>query len=161
MFVRAAWERINIPKQDWEPRLIEVRKTDHHARTGAVIGLTSPGTDGRLGLRGLPSELQPRNRDTPDNLADEASPALALPRPEVLQGQSVRNFYMLKSDIARHGVAPGCPSVFVRVQRSQEAVEADDECRMSTFMDKNAPRRPAPEIAGGGGAAPVVALPTV
>ena len=31
-------------------------------------------------------------------------------------------------------------------QRIMEAVEADDEGRMKMFLDKNAPRRPAPEI---------------
>ena len=43
MFVREARERIDRPKQDCEPRLIEVRYVGHHARTGAVIGLTPAG----------------------------------------------------------------------------------------------------------------------
>ena len=48
-------------------------------------------------------------------------------------------------------------------QRITEAVEADDEGKMRTFLDKNAARRPgpAPKIAGGGGAAPAVAAPTM
>ena len=37
----AKQERINRPKQDCEPRLVEVRYVVHHARTGAVMGLTS------------------------------------------------------------------------------------------------------------------------
>ena len=35
-------------------------------------------------------------------------------------------------------------------QRIMEALEAIDEGIMRTFLDKNAPRRPEPEIAGGG-----------
>ena len=47
------------------------------------------------------------------------------------------------------------------MQRVMEAVEADDEGRTRRSLDKKVPRRPAPDIAGGGGAAPVVAAPTV
>ena len=31
-------------KRDWEPRLIEARYLGQHARTGAVIGITTDGT---------------------------------------------------------------------------------------------------------------------
>ena len=41
-------------KRDWEPRLIEARCLGQHARTGAMIGITTDGiVCGRLG-RGLP-----------------------------------------------------------------------------------------------------------
>ena len=44
-------------------------------------------------------------------------------------------------------------------QVNMEAVEADDVGRKRTFLDKNVPRRPAPEMAGRGGAALAVAAP--
>ena len=101
----------------------------------------------------------------PDNLADEAARALTLPRPEVLQGHSVRNCSVLKLDNAKHGATLGCKacSFVSRGAKSSvrsdecrqgvmEAFEADDEGRVRTFLDTNASRRPAPEIPGGGGA---------
>ena len=42
VFMREARARINRPKQDWEPPLVEIRYADRHARTGPVIGLTLP-----------------------------------------------------------------------------------------------------------------------
>ena len=91
----------------------------------------------------------------PDNLADEAAPALTLPRPDFFQEPAKRNFYVLESDNT------WLQSVFVCVGRSRigvrhsdecrqiimEAVEADDESKVRTFLDKNAPRRPAPQNA--------------
>ena len=44
----------------------------------------------------------------PDSLADEAAPASPFPRPEVVQGQRVHNFHVLKSHIAKHGATLGC-----------------------------------------------------
>ena len=87
--------------------------------------------------------------------------------------QFVRNFYVFKPDIARHGVTLGCKECSFmfsgakssvrrsdeRRQRIMEAREADEEGRMRTFLDKNVSRRPAPEIAGGGGAALAVVAP--
>ena len=90
MFVHETRGRIHKPKQDWEPRPAAVRSAGHHAGTGAVIGLTLAGVkvgscprrfskntrwskDGLLELRGFPIDLQPRNRDMPDSLADEAA----------------------------------------------------------------------------------------
>ena len=43
VFAREARARINRPKQHWEPPLVEVKYADRHARTGPVVGLTSPG----------------------------------------------------------------------------------------------------------------------
>ena len=92
VFAREARARIR-PKQDWEPPLVEVRYADRHARTGLVIGVTSPGvvigscpkrppdstrwnTD--VLLRGLLWKLPLRSRDRPENLAEGAAPALPL-----------------------------------------------------------------------------------
>ena len=79
----------------------------------------------------------------------------------------------LRSHIAKHGATlrcKGCSFVSRGAklsgrhsdecrQRIMEAV-ADDEGRMRTFLDKNAPRTPAPVIAGGVGAAPAIAAPS-
>ena len=86
-----------------------------HARTGAVMGLTSAGdkvgygprrfqedtrwsSDGWYELRGLPWELQQKNRVHAGfcpvvrfNLADDGAPVLAPPHRQFFQGQSVRN----------------------------------------------------------------------
>ena len=32
--------RINVPKRDWEPRLVPVRYVGHRAHTGSIVGLT-------------------------------------------------------------------------------------------------------------------------
>ena len=39
---------------------------------------------------------------------DEAAVALALPRAEVVQGKTVRNFHVHKSDSTNHGATLGC-----------------------------------------------------
>ena len=116
------------------------------------------GTDVWLELRGMPWDLQPKNRDVPGNFADEAAPTLELPRPEVVQGQAVSNFHALKSDTAKHGTTLGCKGCSF-VCRS---VRHSDECRlgiMEAEEDNRCPIRPAPEVAAGGGAAPSVAAP--
>ena len=70
-----------------------------------------------------------------------------------LQGQAVRNFHVLRSDIAKRGAAHSCKarsfvsrgsSSSVRHsdecrQRIMETVATDNECRTRTFLDKNAP----------------------
>ena len=52
-FMKEAKERASgAVKRDWEPRLIEARYLGQHARTGAMIGVTTDGIDcGRLGRR--------------------------------------------------------------------------------------------------------------
>ena len=84
----------------------------HHAQTGAVIGLTSGGVKvgscpkrcplntrwsvaGRLEVRGLLWELQPRNRDVTVSLTQQ--------RLAVTQSGQHVTFYVLKSDTAKHG----------------------------------------------------------
>ena len=110
-----------------------------------------------------------------DNLADEAAPALAFPRAENVHGQAQRDFHVLKSDSAKHGATLGCKACsFVSrgakssvrhsdecMQEIMEEVEADDEGTMRRFLDKNALRCPAPEVAGRGGAAQAVAASAV
>ena len=103
----------------------------------------------------------------PDSLADEAAPASAFPRPEVVQGQRARNFHVLKSHIAKHGATLGCKACsFVRhgtkaATETWKQVASDDDGRIRRFLDNNAPERPVPEVARIGGAAPAVAVPTV
>ena len=111
----------------------------------------------------------------PDDLAEEGETALAFTRPQAVQGQAERNFYVLKSDIAKHGAAFGgnmCSVVFRGPQSSvrhsdkcthriMEEVGTDDEGIMRrTLLDRHAPKRPAQEFAGGGCAAPAVAAPS-
>ena len=50
-FMKEAKERASgAVKRDWEPRLIEARYLGQHARTGAMIGITTNGiVCGRLG----------------------------------------------------------------------------------------------------------------
>ena len=182
MFVREVMYRINRPRRDWEPRVIEVRSLGHYARTRAVIGLISAGVgnfpgrfpedtmwsmDGSCELRGLPWELQPNTRDMPNILADVMAPPL---RPKHVQGQSIRNFYVLNSGIAMYVTTPDCRActcvssgVKLSTQQSdkcrqkivKEAQEYDED-RLRAFLGTYVPSRPAPVLTGGGSAEPAV-----
>ena len=75
---------INRPKQDWEPRLVEVRHAGHHAQTGAVMGLSFEGVK----VANCPKRFP--------KLADEA-PTRALPRLDAAKTPS-RKSYAVKAD---------------------------------------------------------------
>ncbi|CAE7246360.1 HCN2, partial [Symbiodinium microadriaticum] len=80
VMIKEAYDRSSGPKRDWQARMIPGRYVGHHARTGAVMGLTSEGVKFGTGvsrlaaserwsterleeLRGLPWDLQPRLRE--------------------------------------------------------------------------------------------------
>ena len=82
VFIKEAKERGGVAKKDWEPRLLEARFVGQHARTGAILGLTSQGVIfGRLGrrvpeeerwilegwdvLKGVPWDMNPTGRAQP------------------------------------------------------------------------------------------------
>ena len=82
LFIKEAKERGTAAKKDWEARLLEARFVGQHARTGAIMGLTSEGIIyGRLGrrvpeeerwtlegwenLKGVPWNLNPTGREQP------------------------------------------------------------------------------------------------
>ena len=181
MLVREAREKNQQTETCWEPRLIEVRHAGHQARTGAVIGRlqqaskvgscpkrenTKWSTDGWLEMKGLPWELQgtyqtisrtkqrhrwqyrdqKSHRDNP--LASFTCSIRTLASTaQRLVAKRVRFVFRGAKSSVRH--SDECR------QRVMEAVEADGEGRMRTFLDKNAPRRTAPDIVGGGcGGAP-------
>ena len=150
--MREARARINRPKQDWEPPLVEIRYADRHARTGPVIGLTLPevvigscperraestkwNTDVWLEFRGLLWKLPPRNRDMPENLPEGAAPALPLQRLQVSKKSAAPNFYVLGLDTAKCSTTPVCTvSTFVSRGFSRRfGVQHSDECRLRTM----------------------------
>ena len=132
-------EEESTPKQDWnhDPLQSDPR---------AVIGLTLAGVkvgscpkrfpentmwskDRWHELRGFQFELELRNRDMPDSLADEAAPSLALQRPEVFRGQAAPNFHVIKSDTAKNGATPGCKACSFVSRGATSSVRLSDECR--------------------------------
>ena len=185
MLVREAVESINRPRQDWEPRVVEVGFAGH--RTGAVVGLTSAGVkvgkcprrfpeDTRWSagpwkeLRGLLWEFQPKHRNMPDNLADEAALVLA-PPPDKEVCKDIRYVTFTFLDQALRSTGPHLVAERVRLfpeessrastphsdecrQRIMEAVEEDGEDRMRAFLDRHVQRRLAPVLTGGGSAEP-------
>ena len=126
-FMKEAKERASgAVKRDWEPRLIEARCLGQHARTGAMIGITTDGiVCGRLGrrlpeaerwdqtgwqdLKGVPWDLRPTG----------------VPEPEV--------------DVEAQ---PGAAEAERRERRWQKATR---EIRTSQAERRNAPRRSARE----------------
>ena len=131
-------------------------------------------SDGWYELRGLPWELQHKNRDMRDNLADDGAPVLAPPHRQTIVYKDIqRATPVRRSDISKYGTAPGCRAcTFVfrevksrtshsdeRRQGIMEAVEEEDEDRMRAFLDRNVPRRTAAVVIGGGSAEPAVVEP--
>ena len=114
-----------------------------------------------------------KNRNTPDNLSDEAAFVLAAPNKQrIVPGQSVRNFAC--SDETLRSTETHQVAEHVRFSLRSEleytthttndrgswgAVEKDDEDRMRAFLDRHVPRRPAPVLTGGGSAEPAVVEP--
>ena len=111
-----------------------------------IIGLTSAGvrvgscpkrvpedtrwsTDGWLELQDLPWEL----------LADAAVPALALPRPDFLQGQALRTFYVLKPDI-KHAATFGCKLCSFVSRGAKSSVRHSDEAGRESWRKEECGR---------------------
>ena len=150
VFIKEAKERAGRPKRDWEPRMIPVRYVGHHARTGAVIGLTSQGvrigqvarrlpaaerrsTDGWEDLKGLPWSLVPDERDAPVDLGEGAVFPPVPAAPEV--DPQPRNFYVRRAGVAKHGSTIGCPGC-AHIGRSDEGSVAHSQaCRERTIIE--------------------------
>jgi hypothetical protein len=148
VFIKEAKERgPGAKKRDWESRLIPVRYVGHHARTGAVMGLTEDGVkvgsgikrvavedrwtlDGWDSLRGLPWCTRPAQRAAPLPAIGPGEPVpLALP-PITLPTvrRETRSFYVLKADIEKFGQTPGCPGC-IAISKGQSNRGHNAECR--------------------------------
>jgi len=152
VFIKEAKERAGRPKRDWEPRMIPVRYVGHHARTGAVIGLTSQGVrvgqvakrlptaerwsvDGWEDLRGLPWNLVPDERDAPIDIGEGGAvfPQVLIAEPEV--DPQPRNFYVRRADVAKHGSTIGCPGCAHIGRSAKGSVAHSQACRARIMVE--------------------------
>jgi len=113
----------------YEGKMLEGRYVGHHARTGALLALTSDGlkagtgvrrltederwsTNGWEQLKGLPWDVatraKPEAPEKPIAVGPESRPLEVRPAPEDKPSQ-VRRMYVLKADIERYGATDGCP----------------------------------------------------
>ena len=151
VMMKAAYDRSSGPKRDWQARMIPVRYVGHHARTGAVMGLTSEGvkfgtgvsrlaaserwsTEGLEELRGLPWDLQPRLREA-RAVAD--AEGVSVPRfPHLPAGSPApRSFYVMREDVKpeKYGYTRGCKSCDNVMRTGQSDVAHNSECRERVF----------------------------
>ena len=152
VFIKEAKERAGRPKRDWEPRMIAVRYVGHHARTGAVIGLTSQGvrvgqvakrlpaaerwsTEGWEDLRGLPWSLAPDERDARVDLGEGGA---VLPPMRVADAEAdpqPRNFHVRRADVAKHGSTIGCPGCAHIGRSDKGSVAHSQACRARIMIE--------------------------
>ena len=151
VMIKEAFDRSSGPKRDWQARMIPVRYVGHHARTGAVMGLTSEGvkfgtgvsrlaaserwsTEGLEELRGLPWDLQPRLREA---RAIVGSEGVSVPRfPHLPAGSPApRSFYVTREDVkpAKYGYTRGCKSCDNLMRTGKSDVGHNNECRERVF----------------------------
>lgn len=153
VYIKEAKERAGRPKMDWEPRMVPVRYVGHHARTGAVVGLSADGVkvgqvakrlptserwsfDGWEDIKGLPWDTNPDRREAPAELGE---PGVALPAgaPAAAEDRPFekRNFYVKKTDVAKYGTTVGCPGCAHVRSGGQGARTHSKECRQR-IMEK-------------------------
>ena len=161
-FLREAQEVQGRPKRDWESRMVEARYIGHHARSNAVMGLTSSGVkfgyavsrlpekdrwlcDGLGELKGAPWDIQPEFSRAPRT--PSVVPRVAVLKPEE---QSTRSFYVQRKDVEKHGytqMCPGCVALQKGAARSTahsaacrdrivKLVEEEDEDRILRFFER-------------------------
>ncbi|CAK0904033.1 unnamed protein product, partial [Prorocentrum cordatum] len=124
---KVARERVGRPKRDWEPVTVDARYIGHHARTGAVLGLSSDGVVQGIAFARLPAAERwscagwdqlrrvPWDVQAPRDAAPEggAEPAAAVPvpvaPPAVPDVVAPRAFYVRKKDVLKYGLTAGCP----------------------------------------------------
>ena len=151
VMIKEAYERSAGPKRDWQARLVPVRYIGHHARTGAVMGLTPDGVkfgtgvsrlpeterwsqEGLQDLRGLPWDLQPRLREV---RVEGAGDGVVVPRLPCLPAGSPapRSFYVKRDDVKpeKYGYTQGCRSCDRLMRTGHSEVAHDASCRERIF----------------------------
>ena len=108
-----------------EPKMLEGRYLGHHGRTGALLAITSEGVRRGKGLRrlpeserwtevgwkelrGLPWEVEARERKAKVPIMDpNEAPQLIIP-PVAVQGPVQRGFYVLAPDVKHFNPTEGC-----------------------------------------------------
>ena len=141
LFIKEAVERSNRPKRDWEFRMIEVRFVGHHARTNAVLGISSEGlkvgiavkrlsekerwdSSGWNELCGYPWDVNSKRQQS-DREGDEPPPRLPPPIPEL---PFARAFYVQRKDVNLHGFREGCKGCEA-IRMGKRAIAHSTRCR--------------------------------
>ena len=158
VYIREAKEKDG--RLDWEAMAVPVRFVGHHARTNAVMGLSEDGLkigqavkrlpedkrwtlDGLDELRGYPWDVKSRSR------VSEGSHVPRLPAPsrdvpripppiDVLPSLG-RAFYVMKTDVEKHGYTDGCKGC-IAAKAGSVAVAHNAGCR-SRIMELVDPGR--------------------
>ena len=136
-------------KGSFEPVMREGRYLGHHGRTGALLVMTKDGvmkgggarrmpeekrwtTEGWSELKGLPWEVQPRQRTVGKSLVSgsdsERTPLLTGPV-SVMPAQQ-RRMYVTSADIEKFSPTDGCPGCTQKALGGTQSVTHNDECRM-------------------------------
>lgn len=144
LFIKEAVERSNKVKRDWEYKLVEVRFVGHHARSNAVLGLSSEGLkvgmavkrlgikerwsfDGWSELRGLPWDVNSKRQQSDRD--GEETPRLPPPIPDLPMS---RAFYVQRKDVNLYGYSEGCKGCEA-IKLGKRAIAHSSSCRQRIF----------------------------
>ena len=125
----------------------------HHERTGTHILLTPTGVERGVGLhplpqdkrwdleflktcKGLPWEMRPGRRTTPQPTFAEEEKEMRAPSPAVVPVVTTtvaRKFYVVKGDAQRYGATDGCPGCTAVFLGGRTEVPHTVECRARIF----------------------------